>query len=614
MYFKRLVIFCVLFMDVHSSLTTDYYSNLITERNAEAFVYQLPESNAEFQPGLDSNKTTDLGHYDFIIVGAGSSGSVLATRLTEINDWKILLLEAGGEEDDFSNIPAELMFLQLSDMNWGYYSTPQKNCCLGMKDQKCMIPRGKSIGGSSALNAVLYVRGNSQDYDQWEALGNPGWSYKDVLPYFIKSENSQIDGDPGYHGIGGFWNVEYSFPASDLYENFIAACDELNMTRLDYNGKGQIGTDKSQINIKHGKRQSLGTAFLDNARKRKNIHVITNALVTKVAIDLGSKEAQGVEFVTKEEKFSVRVDKEVILSAGAINSPQILMLSGIGPKKHLEELGIEVIADLPVGENLLDHPLFPGLVIQTNYTLPGTTMEILLEQYLNGLGPLTSPAHVDSIGFIHTGAGPADLPTVEYLFIPPGGSTLPILNRVYNYDDNLVYNFLSRINSRSDITVYLALLHQKSKGRITLQSTNPVDFPLIDLNMFAEPEDVDNLIEGIEFVINLTKTEAFKKINANLLNVPICTEFTKYSKQYWECMIRQMTQTIYHPCGTTAMGPNKTTSVVDNNLKVHGIGKLRIVDAGVFPTTISGHTNAPAVMVAEKIADAIKDEYGYGNN
>lgn len=481
-----------------------------------------------------------------------------------------------------------------------------------MKDHKCMIPRGKTIGGCSALNAVLYVRGNPQDYDKWVELGNPGWSYNDVLPYFIKSENSQIEGDTDYHGTGGFWNVEYSLPVSDLYENFMAATSELNITHLDFNGKHQIGASKSQINIKHGRRQSLGTAFLDNARKRKNIDIITHALVTKIIINPDSKQAQGVEFVTKEEKFSVNASKEVILSAGAINSPQILMLSGIGPKKHLEELGVDVVEDLPVGENLLDHPLFPGLVIKTNYTLPSTTMEVLLEQYLNGLGPLTSPAHVESIGFIHTGSGPADLPTIEYLFIPPGSSTLPILNRVYNYDDNLVYNFLSKINSRSDITVYLALLHQKSKGKITLQSSSPIDFPLIDLNMFAEPEDVDNLIEGIQFVMNLTKTEAFKRIHANLLNVPICTEFPQYSKQYWECMIRQMTQTIYHPCGTTAMGPNKTTSVVDSNLKVHGIGKLRVVDAGVFPSTISGHTNAPAVMVAEKISDVIKNEYGYG--
>nr|XP_015834777.1 PREDICTED: glucose dehydrogenase [FAD, quinone] [Tribolium castaneum] len=602
MFFKKLVIFCVLIVGVNSSLTTAYYSVLLTKKIAESLIYQLPERNSEFQRGLDSNKTTDLGNYDFIIVGAGSCGSVLATRLTEISDWKILVLEAGGEENDFSNIPANFLFLQFSDMNWGYYSTPQKNCCLGMKDQKCMIPQGKSIGGSSATNAVIYARGNPLDYNRWEALGNPGWSYKDVLPYFTKSENSQIDGDPDYHGIGGFWNVEYSFPASDLYENFITACDELNMTRLDYNGKKQIGFDKSQINTKHGKRQSLGTAFLDNARKRKNIDVVTNALVTKIIINPQSKEAKGVEFVTKNKKYSATA------TAGAVNSPQILMLSGVGPKKHLEELGIEVIEDLPVGENLLDHPLFPGLVIQTNYTLPDTTIKMLLEQYLKGQGPLTS-SMLKTIAFIHTGDGPEDLPTVEYLFIPPSGPTQPILKRIYNYDVNLALNFLSRINSRSDITVYLTLLHQKSKGRITLQSKNPIDFPLVDLNMFAEAEDIDNLIEGIEFVMNLTKTEAFKKINAKLLDVPICSDFTKHSRQYWECMIRQMAQTIYHTCGTTAMGPNKTTSVVDRDLKVHGIGKLRVVSAAVFPTTISGHANAPAVMVAEKIADAIKKEY-----
>ncbi|KAH0812783.1 hypothetical protein GEV33_010015 [Tenebrio molitor] len=240
-------------------------------------------------------------------------------------------------------------------------------------------------------------------------------------------------------------------------------------------------------------------------------------------------------------------------------------------------------------------------------------MEELVELYLDGMGLLSNPSNVDAIGFIHTGDTPSEVPTVEYLYLPPDGNNKSIMSKAYNYNDDLTNNFLSKINPTSDITIYLALLHEKSTGQITLQSTDPTDFPNIDLNMFAESEDVDNLIEGIEFVLNLTKTEAFRKINAQLLNIPICADSEQYSKAFWECVIRHMTTTINHPCGTTAMGSDVTTSVVDGNLKVHGIDKLRVVDAGVFPTTISGHTNAPTVMVAEKISDVIKSDYGVNN-
>jgi choline dehydrogenase len=210
---------------------------------------------------------------------------VVATRLSEVADWKVLLLEAGGEEDDFNNIPAMFMYLQFSEMNWGYYSTPQTSCCQGMKDKKCIIPRGKLIGGSSAINAVMYVRGNPKDYDKWAELGNPGWSYEDVLPYFVKSENSMIDGDEGYHGQGGFWDVEYALPPSEVFTNFVDGNDELNASIVDYNGREQIGAAKTQLNTKRGRRQSTGTAFLDNARKRKNLTVVTKALVTKIDVD-----------------------------------------------------------------------------------------------------------------------------------------------------------------------------------------------------------------------------------------------------------------------------------------------------------------------------------------
>ncbi|XP_063922835.1 glucose dehydrogenase [FAD, quinone]-like [Zophobas morio] len=590
---------------VTPSLTTDYYQTLISERTTQAQVYELPQTNSEF---ATSHETTDFGSYDFIIAGAGSAGSVLASRLSEIDDWRILLLEAGGEEDDFNAIPGMFPYLQFSEMNWGYYTTPQANCCLGMRDNKCMAPRGKSIGGSSAINAVLYVRGNAEDYDKWAQLGNPGWSYEEVLPYFMKSENSQIGGNGDYHGKGGFWGVEHATPYSDLFDVFVEANDALNQSNIDYNGAGQIGVSKTQLSIKHGKRQSAGTAFLDNARKRSNLEVVTGALVTRVNINEETKRAEGVEFATKEQKFRVSATKEVLVAAGAINTPQLLMLSGIGPSKHLEELGIDVIADLPVGQNLMEHPQFLGLTFHTNYSAQGSNLDDSIEQYLQGSGPLTSTA--EALGFLH-GSSIDGTPTIMYAFSPPSGSSSPIVARMYNYNDDLIENYLNKLNPSSDVSFSLILLHQKSRGSVTLKSSDPIDFPNVDLNMFEEEEDVDDFVKGIDFVLDLVQTEPFQRINATFVDIPVCGEFEKFSREFWGCAVRHMSMTLYHPCGTTAMGLSEENSVVDSSLKVHGIASLRVVDAGIFPSTISGPTNAAVIMVAEKIADVIKNEYGF---
>ncbi|RZC35071.1 GMC oxred C domain containing protein [Asbolus verrucosus] len=467
---------------------------------------------------------SDLGTYDFIIVGAGTVGSVIATRLSEIHNWNILLLEAGGEETDFSRIPNMMHYLQFSEMNWGYLTTPQKNGCFGMKERKCMALRGKCVGGTSAINDLMY-----------------------------------------------------------------------------------LGASKTQINVKFGKRQSSGTVFLENARQRTNLRLITKALVTKIIINKKKKVAEGVLFVKGNFKYSVNARKEVIVCGGPYNSPQLLMLSGIGPKDHLEEVGIEVIEDLPVGENLLERPLFQGLTFRTNYTFAGGLKEAI-PQYLEGLGPLTNPANMEAVGFIHTKDVPGGVPMFEYIFIPPN-SINPVLNRVYNFDGDLTDNYLSNINRTTDMTFSLVLLHQKSKGRVTLKSKNPIDFPNIDVNLFGQPEDSDNLLKGIEFLLKLSKTKAFRNIDATLVDIPFCECFEKYSVPYWNCAIRHMAMTSNQPYGTVAMGRSKKNSVVDNSLKVHGIKKLRVVGAAIFPSTISGHPSTVAVMVAEKISDVIKDKY-----
>ncbi|KAJ3657982.1 hypothetical protein Zmor_009753 [Zophobas morio] len=595
---------------ISCSITTQYYQHLINQRTKEALRYKLPTSNNEFKLGVESENTEEYGEFDFVIVGAGSAGSVLATRLSEIDDFTILLLEAGGEEDDFNQIPALWLYNQFSEKNWGYYSIPQKHSCLGMNNRQCVVPRGKLLGGSSSINGVMYSRGNCKDYDKWYQIGNRGWSCKDVLPYFKKSENSQISGDENYRGKGGFWNIEYPLPDSPLYQNFVNGSLELKQPIVEYNGKNQIGASHLQSNIKHGRRQSLATAFLDNSRHRSNLKVLTKTLVTKVVIDPQSKKATGVEFVTRNKKFHVRATKEVIVSAGAVNTPQLLMLSGVGPKDELSKLEIPVVADLPVGKNLIEHPIL-GLMVRSDYTPPKIGLNELIQQYLNGFGALTKGANVEGVGYIQTKNDSSEVPTIEILVSIPPHIDSSIFQRQFNYNKNIIDGLLDTIDPQRDIFFYIVLLHQKSRGRIFLNSGSPIDFPNIDFNMLSEQEDVDTLIEGVKYVQKLLKTHAFRKINATLLEVPICTNFKISSKEYMECLIRNLANSGSHPCGTAAMGPNNGNFVVGDTLEVHGVGNLRVVDASIFPSSISGHLNAPTVMVAEKAADLIKKEHKY---
>ncbi|KAJ3657978.1 hypothetical protein Zmor_009750 [Zophobas morio] len=590
---------------ISCSITTQYYQRLINQGTKEALEYKLPTSNNEFKQGVETENTEEYGEFDFAIVGAGSAGSVLATRLSEIDDFTILLLEAGGEEDDFNQIPALWLYNQFSEKNWGYYSIPQKHSCLGMNNRQCIVPRGKLLGGSSSINTLMYSRGNCKDYDNWAQLGNHGWSCKDVLPYFKKSENSQVHGDENYHGKGGLWNVENPQPDSPLFQTFVNASLELKQPIVEYNGKNQIGASHLQSNIKHGKRQSLATAFLDNSRQRTNLKILTKTLVTKVVIDPQTKQAKGVEFVTRNKKFHVRATKEVIVSAGAINTPQLLMLSGVGPKDELSKLKIPLVADLPVGKNLIEHPVLV-LTVRSTYTAPKIDMNELIQQYLNGFGTLTKGSNVEGVGYIQTKNDSNKAPTIEILFSVPPHIDTSIFQREFNHNNNINTKLIDTTDPQRDIFFYIVLLHEKSRGRIFLNSSSPIDFPNIDINMLAEREDVETLIEGVEYVQKLLKTDAFKKINATLLEVPICSKFKIGSKEYLECLIRNLAGPTDHPCGTAAMGPNNGKYVVGDTLQVHGVGNLKVVDASIFPSSISGHLNAPTVMVAEKAADLIK--------
>ncbi|KAF5303559.1 hypothetical protein FQR65_LT08160 [Abscondita terminalis] len=312
------------------------YLQIIDEGMKKLHTFIPPEDASYHKPY--NNKIQDYGkQYDYIIVGGGSAGTVIASRLSENDKTSVLLLEAGGIEDAFINIPGMDVYSYGLEYNWSYKTTPQSTSCLGTINKQCAYPRGKGLGGSSLINALIYSRGNKEDYDNWRRMGNPGWSYKDLLPYFKKSENFTLAGDLKYHGTSGNFHVENHKPSSPQLDSFIEANAELGYKVVDYNGENQIGAAKTQLNYKDGRRQSSAKAFLYSVLSRDNLEVLTHSYVTKVNVDEITKKALGVTFTYNNALYTVSAKKEVIISAGVIGSPQILMLSGIGPRKHLEK-------------------------------------------------------------------------------------------------------------------------------------------------------------------------------------------------------------------------------------------------------------------------------------
>lgn len=487
-----------------------------------------------------------------------------------------------------------------------------------MEGRRCPLARGKVMGGTSTINGLVYCRGNKKDYDRWEELGNPGWAYKDVLPLFKKSENSMIDGDHGYHGEGGYWNVEYHVPTHPELIAFLNASEELGYPTVDYNGRNQLGAARAQLSNIHGRRDSLAKAFIRPALNRPNLHIQMGAFVTRVLINdrVRGKKAYGVEFSLNNHLYRARISKEVIVSGGTFGSPVILMNSGVGPKRHLRSLGIPVVKNLPVGEKLLDHPTFYGAFFQTNYTEPVLPLENLIEQYLEARGPLSIALNSQGVGFYKKECSELDKSVPDFeLEVIPSNSTNSYTRKSFRFNDEAYNALFSRVDPRTSINVYVILLHPKSAGNLKLSSNSPYEYPLIDTNYLSDPKgaDIAGLYEGLQFLIKLmTETQAFKPFNVTLIepDLPECRKFQRLSKEYWYCTIRYYTMDVYHPIATCRMGPDpKKGAVVDHKLRVHGVEKLRVADDSIIPETTSGHTSAPAVMIGEKVSELIKKEY-----
>ncbi|KAJ8958492.1 hypothetical protein NQ318_002286 [Aromia moschata] len=571
-------------------------------------------------PDLPENEMKK--EYDFIVVGAGTAGCVLANRLTENPDWSVLLIEAGRPENYLMDMPILANYLQFTAANWGYKTEPSNQFCTGMDNQQCNWPRGKVVGGSSVLNYMIYTRGNRRDYDNWARLGNEGWSFDEVLPYFRKVENFTVPEyqNPRYHGTQGYLSVGYAPYKTKIADGILEASQQNGLKHVDYNGPTQVGVSRLQVSMRDGVRESSSRAYLHPIRHRPNLHMKKFSMVNRVLIDPKTKRAIGVDFVRQGQTFRILAKKEVVLAGGAINSPQLLMLSGIGPKKHLTSLGIPVVSNLKVGYNLMDHIALGGLTFVINETYSLRTDKIIttenLKLYLNHhKGPLSVPGGCEVLVFqdLANPGDPDGYPDMELLF--EGGSIVsdPILRRDFGIKDDIYDVVYKPIDNAETFMVFPMLLRPKSRGRLMLKTDDYRTKPMIFANYFAAKEDMATIVKGVRLILNITAQPGLQKLGTRLHSIPIpqCAKYGFGTDQYFGCMAKHFTFTIYHYSGTCKMGPSSDKrAVVDPRLRVYGVKNLRVVDASIIPEIPAAHTNAPTFMIAEKGADMIKEGLG----
>jgi choline dehydrogenase len=567
--------------------------------------------------GMTAKQLADS--YDYIIVGGGTSGAVLAERLTDDEGKEVLLIEAGGDAyadgDEFVDIPIYTDKMRGSKYDWGYRTVPQKFASKGMENNTVIWPSGKGLGGTSLINYMQYLRANRHDFDEWAANGATGWAYKDVLPYFIGSEDNR-NGEyirTVFHGHGGRWTVT-DIEQSTVGRIVTEAFKELGMKKRDVNGRSQYGYMPTQATIRNGVRWSTYKAFLTRALKKDNLYVLKNTRVDRVIFK--GKHAIGVQFKDPEGKDTViKAKKEIILAAGTVGTPRILLLSGVGPRNHLQQLKIPVVADLPVGDNLQDQVMTNGIEYFTNFTmsLSAARSESFMSawQYtLYGGGMKQSPRFREGVAFLRTRHQPLH---IKYPLIA--------LHIVANVDP--VYNF-DQINAKKEVwkslhdnpptrdglTVFPVLLHPRSRGNVRLQSRNPEDDVLINPNYLAEDADVKVMVEAVKYARRLGKTNWFNMWELQLSNktTPQCAKLGNWNDASIECFVRQITLSGYSPVGTCRMGAaGDPTAVVDPILRVRGVKGLRVVDTSIIPASISGNNHATVVMIAEKAADLIRE-------